>query len=158
MKNLIVFFLGIAILSIGACTKKVDTEADVAAINNLLEEFDEALNASDLDGLMSYFTEDAVRMPPSRPALVGKEAIRDMFQSRFEHSTTEVHNTSEEVIVCGDWAIVRGTHTVTVALKMSGESIRDNGKWITIWQRQPDGSWKLYSGFYNSDLPPTGAQ
>ncbi|MBA7555604.1 hypothetical protein ES705_48275 [subsurface metagenome] len=86
MKNLIVFFLGIAILSIGACTKKVDTEADVAAINSLLEEFDEALNAGDLDGLMSCFTDEAVRMPPNMPALVGKEAIRDMFQSRFEHS------------------------------------------------------------------------
>jgi len=158
MKNLIVFFLGIAILSIGACTKKVDTEADVAAINSLLEEFDEALNASDLDGLMSCFTEDAVRMPPNTPALVGKEAIRNMFQSSFEHYTTEVHNTSEEVIVCGDWAFVWGTHTVTFALKVGGESIRDNGKSITIWQRQPNGSWKLSRGIYNSDLPSSGGQ
>ena len=158
MKNLIVFFLGIAILSIGACTKKVDTEANVATIKSSLEKFDAALNASDLDGLMSCFTEDAVRMPPNTPALVGKEAIRNMFQSRFEHYTTEVHNTSEEVIVCGDWAFVWGTHTVTFALKVGGESIRDNGKSITIWQRQTDSSWKLYSGIYNSDLQPSGAQ
>ncbi len=81
-----------------------------------------------------------------------------MFQSRFEYGTTEVHNTAEEIIVCGDCAFVRGTHTVTFALKVGGESIRDNGKSITIWQRQPDGSWKLYRGIYNSDLPPSGAQ
>ena len=158
MKNLIVFFLGLAILTIGSCTKKVDTEADIEAIKSLLEEFDAALNAGDLDGLMSCFTEDAVRMPPNMPALVGKEAIRDMFQSRFEQYTTEVHNTAEEVIVCGDWVFVRGTHTVTFTLKVGGESIRDNGKSITIWQRQFDGSWKLHRGIYNSDLPPSGSQ
>ena len=158
MKNLIVFFLVVAFLAIGSCTKKVDNKDDVAAIKSSLEEFDAALNASNLDGLMSCFIEDAVRMPPNTPALVGKEAIRNMFQSRFEHYTTEVHNTAEEVKVCGDWAFVRGTHTVTFALKVSGESIRDNGKSITIWQRQSNGSWKLYSGIYNSDLPFYDAQ
>ena len=151
MKNLIVFFLGIAILSMIACTTKVNAEADVEAIKSTLEKFDAALNASDLDGLMSCFTEGSVRMPPNRPALVGKEAIRDMFQSRFERITTEVHNTSEEVIVCGDWAFVRGTYTVTSTPKVGGEPIRNIGKWITIWQRQPDGSWKLHRGIYNSD-------
>lgn len=152
MKNLIVFFLGIAILSMIACTTRVNTEADVESIKSMLEKFDAALNASDLDGLMSCFTEGSVRMPPNKPALVGKEAIRDMFQSRFERVTTDLHNTAEEVIVCGDWAFVRGTYIYTSTPIAGGEpSPQHIGKWITIWQRQPDGSWKLYRGIYNSD-------
>ena len=159
MKSLIVFFLGIAILSIGACAPKVETEADVAAIKKLHEEIDAAINAGDLDSFVSCFTDDAVRMPPNMPALVGKDAYRDMVQYFFEQNTGIEHDiTTEEVIVCGDWAFARGTYTITFTPKAGGKPIRGIGKWMDIYKRQLDGSWKCYRNIYNSDLPPSGAQ
>ena len=87
MKNLIVFFLGIAILSIVACAKKIDIEADIAAIKSLTEEYDAAINSGDLDSWMSIYTDDAVRMQPNMPVLVGKDAIRSVMQYFFENYT-----------------------------------------------------------------------
>ena len=158
MKNLIVFFLGIAILSMIACTTKVNTEADVEAVKNLTEEYDALVNAGDLDSWVSLYTDDAVRMPPNNPALVGKDAIRSVMQSSFEKYTFDIKETAEEVIVAGDWAFARGTYTYTVTSKAGGEPIRDSGKWMAFHKRQPDGSWKIYCNIFNSDLPPSGTQ
>ena len=158
MKNLIVFFLVVAFLAIGSCTKKVDTEADVEAIKNLTEEYDAAINSGDLYSWMSLYTDDAVRMPPNMPALVGKDAIRSVMQSFFENYTIDLKETTEEVIVAGDWAFARGTYTLTSTPKVSGEPIRDTGKWVAFHKRQPDGSWKCYRNIYNSNLPPSGVQ
>ncbi len=159
MKNLIVFFLGIAILSMIACTTKVNTEADIEAVKNLTEEYDAAINSGDLDSWVSLYTDDAVRMPPNSPALVGKDAIRSVMQSSFEKYTFDIKETTEEVIVAGDWAFARGTYTYTITPKAGGEPIGDDsGKWMAFNKRQPDGSWKIYRNIFNSDLPPSGTQ
>ena len=158
MKNLIVFFLGIAILSMGACAKKFDTEADVAAIKSLTELYDATINSGDLDSWMSLYTDDAVRMQPNMPALVGKDAIRSVMQSFFENYTIDLKETTEEVIIAGDWAFARGTFTYTLTPKSGGELIRDSGKWVAFHKRHPDGSWKIHRNIYNSDLPPSGVQ
>ena len=49
-------------------------------------------------------------------------------------------------------------YTVTFTPEAGGEPIRGIGKWMDIYKRQPDGSWKIYRGIYNSDLPPSGSQ
>ncbi len=159
MKNLIVFFLGLAILTISSCARKVDTKADIEAIKITQAEFDAAVNAGDLDSWMSFYTDDAVRMPPNMPAWVGKDAIRDGYQSFFEQNTFEGGGLIEEVIVSGDWAFIRGTATYTVTPKTSGEPIREYlGKWVAFNKRQPDGSWKYHCFINNYDLPPSDVQ
>ncbi len=159
MKNLIVFFLVVAFLAIGSCTKKVDIEADIEAIKITHAEFDAAINAGDLDSWMSFYTDDAVRMSPNFPAFIGKDAIRDVYQSFFEQNTFEGDGMIEEVIVSGDWAFIRGIATYTITPKASGEPIREYlGKWVAFNKRQPDGSWKYHRFIYNYDLPPSDAQ
>ncbi len=158
MRNVIVLFLGIAILSICSCTKKVDTEADVETIKSLTEEYDATLNAGDLDNWVSLYTDDALRMGPNMPTLVGKDAIHDFYQPFFEQNAIDIKETCEEVIVCGDWAFVRGTYTYTITPKVGGEPSRDTGKWVAFHKRQPDGSWMIYRNIWNSDLLPSGGQ
>jgi len=158
MKNLIVFFLGITILSIGACTKKIDIEDDVEAIKNLTKEYDAIINSGDLDSWMSLYADDAVRMQPNMPALVGKDAIRNFYQPIFEQYVIDINETCEEVIVCGDWAFVRGTYTYTMTPKVGGDPSLDSGKWIALHKRQSDGSWNIYRNIFNSDLPFSSVQ
>ena len=35
--------------------------------------------------------------------------------------------------------------------------LNDPGKWVGVYQRQPDGSWKCAFDIWNSDAPATGA-
>jgi len=153
----------LSLLLIAGCTptepveEASTTEADVEAIHQLPATFAAALNAGDLDGIMAGFTDDAVRMPPNASAIIGKESIRSLLQTNLEQNTYQLDNPPEEVQVSGDLAFARGTYTVTVTPKAGGESIQREGKYLVIFQKQPDGSWKIARDIWNSDNPPPGA-
>ena len=156
MKKYLISLIVLVLLAGTACQEKIDIEADIEAIKITHDEYDAALNAGDLDSFMSLLTDGSMRMIPNMPALVGKDAIRDFFQSSFEQNAVEVDGLIEEVIVCGDWAFIQGTYTYTITRKVGGEVIRDDsGKWVAFNKRQPDGTWKYHRIIYNSDLPPS---
>ena len=129
---------------------------DVAAIKNLDSKWNTAVNAGDAAALANLHTDDAIRMPPNQPAVVGKEAIQSSFQTIFEQFTGKLTLSPEEVEVVGDWAFARGTYAGTRTPKAGGEPTEDNGKYLAIFLRQPDGSWKHYRGIWNSDKPLPG--
>jgi len=61
----------------------------------------------------------------------------------------------EEVQPAGaEWAFERGTYTITLTPKTGGDPIRDVGKYITLYQRQADGSWRMARDIWNSNNPP----
>ena len=37
----------------------------------------------------------------------------------------------------------------------SGKTNHDKGKYLTVWKKQADGSWKVLYDMFNSDLPTT---
>ncbi|MCH7939879.1 MAG: nuclear transport factor 2 family protein [Candidatus Marinimicrobia bacterium] len=61
--------------------------------------------------------------------------------------------TNEEVRVAGDWAFARGTYTAILTPKAGGETIDIDGKYLTILERQVDGSWKIFRDCFNSNVP-----
>jgi ketosteroid isomerase-like protein len=135
----------------------VDVEADIRAIKALLDEFDVSLNAGDFERRVSlYYAEDAVRMPPDEPMVKGKAAILAWSKKGAELYTYQLDNVAEDVQVDGDLAFMRGTFSGTLTPKAGGEPITALGKWMAVYKRQVDGSWKCIADIYNSDnpLPP----
>ena len=130
---------------------------DVAALDAHVEAFEAAANAGDAAALAALHTDDAIRMPPNEPSVIGKEAITAWFQTRFEQFTQKLTLSSEEGEVAGDWAFRRGTYTSAATPKAGGEPIQDDGKYLVIMQKQPDGSWKTFRAIWNSDNPLPGA-
>ncbi len=116
----------------------VDVEADIEAIKNLSRAFDEASTSGNIDKLVSFFTDNSIRIPANRAPIIGKEAIRDDFQQYFDQYTAEDNSEAIDVKVCGDHAFARGTWTSTVTIKATGKSLKSNGNWVTLNQKQPD--------------------
>jgi ketosteroid isomerase-like protein len=58
------------------------------------------------------------------------------------------------VQAAGNWAFERGTYTITLTPKASGEPLQDIGKYLTIYQRQPGGAWGMARDIWNSNNPP----
>jgi len=142
----------LAVLAVG-CAQKVNDPADVQAIKDLSTAWDKAWNDGNAEALASTHTPDAVSMEPNQPALRGKDAIRASCRRYFDEFRDENRSLVEDVRVSGDLAVARGTQETKSRLKAGGYSVRDKSKWITAFQRQPDGSWKAFWDIYNSDLP-----
>jgi uncharacterized protein (TIGR02246 family) len=132
-----------------------DSEVDVEGIRRVREAHVAALNASDVDAWVSLFTDDGVQMPPNAPANVGKDSIRSwsdallgMFRATFALSVAEIQ-------VVGDWAFERGSYRIGLTPRTGGQSIQDNGKYITIYRRRPpSGPWRIARDIWNTDQPP----
>ena len=129
------------------------SEENLAAIRAIISDFMSTYNAADVDAFSGLFTEDAIRMPPNAPAIVGRQRIRENMITTFATFDGEVTVNQEEVRFSGDFAITRGTWALTLTPKSGGEAQSDVGKWLTMIERQEDGSWKIARNIWNSDRP-----
>ena len=138
----------------------VDVEADITAINEIWTQYAATLTAGDLDLWISLWTDDGIRMAPDAPAVIGKEQIREAMKPVFDQMTLDVTITSiEDAKVYGDLGLTRCNATLDMTPKAGGETIHamGDGKALTLYERQPDGSWKIAIDCFNSNVPPTKA-
>jgi len=131
-------------------------EDDIAAIKDCGNLYALALNTGDLELWMSLHTDDVLKMGPGAPSVLGLEQLRTKMEPAFDDFTFEMTINTEEVQVAGDLAFARGTYTLSMTPKAGGETISamPDGKFLTIWKRQADGSWKASHDCYNSNVPP----
>jgi uncharacterized protein (TIGR02246 family) len=153
MKTIYAVIISALLLLFPACARKIDDPADVQAIKDANAAWDKAWNAGDAEALASLYTTDAVAMAPNQPAEVGRDAIRASNQEYFDQFRDENRSVVDEVRVSGDLAVARGTQETRTTVRAGGTSFQDKSKWISAYQRQPDGSWKAFWEIYNSDLP-----
>ncbi len=130
-----------------------DTEAR-AIIDDMMSGWDAVVKAGELGSNAAVYTDDAIRMQPNMPALVGREAIQAWMEEQRAAYSFEGSNEIVEVrALSPDWILFRTEGSWTRTPKAGGEPSVSDGKWLSIAQRQPDGSWKLYRDCGNSDLP-----
>jgi uncharacterized protein (TIGR02246 family) len=133
------------------------TEDAVKAIDRLREDHVAALNSGDAGGWVAAFTSDAVQMPPHFPANTGADAIRGWSEGFLSAFGVEFAISPIEVqVVSPDWAFETGTWQIGLAPRAGGETMQDAGKYVTIYQRQPDNTWLMARDIWNSDNPMPG--
>lgn len=152
-----IFLLVLPLFVIFSCGKQgevVDVEADVAAINEIWIQYASSFSSGDLDSWISLWADHGIQMAPDAPAVIGKEQIRAKYESIFPQFIFKLAIANEEVRVAGDWAFSTGTYTASITPKAEGETAEVAGKYLTILERQTDGSWKIVRDCFNSNAPP----
>lgn len=130
-------------------------EADIAAINELYEQYVLAGTTGDLDLFMTLWMDNAIRMVQDTPAIIGREPIRAHFRAPFEQVKIDISIYGEtEVEVAGDWGFSLGNFKITYTPKEQGPKTYFDGKWLDILKRQADGSWKIYCDCITFNEPP----
>jgi uncharacterized protein (TIGR02246 family) len=135
-----------------------DVKADISAINNNIEQYTSSMNAGDLDRWISLWADDAIQMAPDAPAVIGKEQIRAKYESIFPLFIFKMSIANEEVKISGDLACSHGNYIVSMTPKAGGETIKIDGKYLSIEERQADGSWKIIRSCFNGNAPPKEAK
>jgi len=162
MKRISVLIVVVFTIVFGGCApesaEQIDLEAERVAILEIWPQYSSALNSDDIDSWMSLWTEDGVQMPPDEPALSGRDQIRARNKAVLDQFSFDISINNEEVNVAGDWAFARGTYSATLTPKEGSETIPIAGKYMTIFQKQSDGSWKIHRDIFNSNVPPAQVQ
>jgi len=127
------------------------TDAERTAIRALDTEFAQKAMAGDYAGLVkSYYAEDAMLLPPNMAAATGHAAIEATLRGFPPVSSFTL--TAEEIEGAGDMIYARGRYTM-VLNPPGAAAIPDSGKFMEIWRKQADGSWKVTRDMFNSDVP-----
>ena len=151
----VLFLLFLLALST-ACQTQADTRAaDEAALRKLDDEWSRAAGSKDVEKTISYYSDDAVLMLPNLPRLTGKESIRTLWKEMFASQTFSGgwKTTKVEVARSGDLAYVMSDYEFTET--DSGRPMTDKGKFLQVWKKQSDGSWKCTADMFSSEVPLT---
>ena len=132
--------------------KEADIESAKAAIQALNQQWEINFENHDLAGLVALFTEDCVRMPQGGPATVGRPALEAAYQQDFAEvwqTQAKVRLNAQQITISGDYAFARGADTLVS--DQDGSQVGATGKWLFIYRRQPDGTWKYHWVTFNSN-------
>jgi len=147
--------LGFLLLGCAQQQPAPDTRAaDEQAIRELEAAWSKAAGEKQLDATVSYYADDAAVFPPNAPIATSKEAIRTAWTQLLAPSISSLgwQTVKVEIARSGDLGYAYGTYEMTVT-DSKGNPAKDRGKYVSVWKKQADGSWKSVADIFNSDLP-----
>jgi uncharacterized protein (TIGR02246 family) len=120
----------------------------VQALESVRRAYMDAFNSGDAEAVAALHTEGSVSMPGGLPMVTGREAIRDIMQAslsamppglRFEFEPVDIRITD-------GWAVERGVTKAAPPFPA--------GKYVMLYEQEPDGCWRIAWTITNSDAPP----
>ncbi len=105
---------------------------------------------------LSLYTTDAISMPSYEPMLEGIEAIRKSNEEMMKSGMkiTSFEPVIVKVMVSGNMITEIGTYKLSMTMPGMDKPMEDHGKYITIWEKQKDGSLKVKIDTWNTDVNP----
>jgi ketosteroid isomerase-like protein len=115
-------------------------------------EWAQAMNAKDIEKTLSFYAPDATAYPPNAPAASTPEMRRQVWAQMLALPGFHFDLTASSVEPShnGDFAIETGAFTLSADGK-DGKPAASRGKYVCVWKKQPDGSWKAYHDIWNLD-------
>jgi uncharacterized protein (TIGR02246 family) len=130
----------------------MNNKVDIASIKRMYKDWKKPWEAGDAATVASFYTTDAIQMPVGEPDIVGKKAWEKSLKSLFKTFKIKGDYTKiKEVKIDNSLGFARGTYKLTLSPKKGGKSKSYTGKFLHIYERQRDGSWKIYRAIGGDD-------
>jgi ketosteroid isomerase-like protein len=132
--------------------------ADERAIREAELEWWGVTIAKNLERTVAFYADDASMFPPNAPIATGKEAIRAVWSQLLTTPGVAIsgQTTKVEASRGGDLGYSIGTYEL-ITPDPAGKPVTDHGKYVVVWKKQADGSWKVMVDIFNSNLPAPAA-
>ena len=115
---------------------------DIDEMAAIITSYQDALNASNADQVMSLYASNAVFMPQHSPASIGLEAVRQAHIALFSSTTLRIRFKIEEIVPTNaDWAFARTTSEGAVTIR-TGPSEDEASQGLILFQKI-EGEWKI---------------
>lgn len=117
--------------------------ATTDTLRQLEADFMQAAAERGADGYMSYYAEDAIEVPNGHDAIHGKANIaKTMGFLNDKNNQLTWTPVDAGISISGDLGWTSGTYEFRSKDK-DGKVKVEQGKYTSIWKKQPDGNWKV---------------
>ena len=100
----------------------------------------------------SMYTDDTLLLPPNMEPIRGKENAQAFWGTSIEMGVIMEEHKIVEIVREGDSAFELGTYIISFHPE-GQESVEEKGKYVVLWKRMDDGSWKKHWDIWNSSMP-----
>ena len=137
-----------------ACSKDTSV-ADAQAVKDREAAWSKDCASKDPAKFASVYADDATLMLANEPIVHGASNIKAVVGPMMQDKNFALSFQADKVEVAGDLAYSQGAYSMTMT-DQKGNPATDKGKYLTVWKKQADGSWKVIEDIVNSDLPAGG--
>ena len=125
----------------------------------LLSDYVTAVNSNDIDVIMPLMTDDVVfQYSGHNGEIIGASAVSEWGSGFFDVFEAKFVKTPQEFHTAGDWAMQRYLFTSTLKEKASGNVTQGEGKGVVVYERGPDGKWRVAWDGWSDDVPAPSAE
>jgi uncharacterized protein (TIGR02246 family) len=139
--------VGIVLTLISLCAAAASNAIDEASpfIAKANKEWETAIQTGDADALSRPYHEDGVFIGPDGNAVRGRAAIRAMYAGRGASQARIISATieSEGRVAAGADEVYEWGSGWMVVQAADGTRSKRGGRYLTVWHRQPDGTWVI---------------
>lgn len=159
MKNYILKLTGLLAVMFIAFQAKAQSDNELKTkIEKLNREMAAAMIAGDNAKSISFYTDDAISLPDHGKMVEGKVAMKaandEMMKTGMK--ITSFETTTAKVMSSGKMVTEIGHYKMSITMPGKSDAITDSGKYLTIWEKQSDGSLKVKVEMWNTDTNPAG--
>ncbi|MFL5629686.1 MAG: YybH family protein [Gemmatimonadaceae bacterium] len=142
------------LLLVISCQKQVAKSGEGAALldtDRLWAKI--ASSGTNVDSVVSFWTDDATSASPGTPVVKGKAALKEMVSGFFGTPGFHISWTPDNAVVAasGDLGYTTGTNEAS-SPDSTGKITRMVGRYITVWRKGTDGRWRCIEDY--STLSP----
>ena len=132
----------VAALALAGCAnREIDNAKEAERLMQTSRDWSKAAASNDMDEVLKYFTDDAVMIQEGQPPVRGREALRAYLAEAAKVPGFKISWEPMEAKVSGDMGYLL-ERTQMSFVGPQGQPVTQNFQAITIWRKQPDGSWK----------------
>ena len=158
--------VGAAALALSGCDhhgRGGHHEADTAKIADEIKakeaQWLKDYQSKDLEALVGQYSDDAAIAGPGDALATSDTDRRKALQGLIGDPNFALNFASDRVLVAksGDLATSRGHYSLTMTDKATNKPATGTGSYLTVYQKQDDGSWKAVEDFITPGPAPAAA-
>jgi ketosteroid isomerase-like protein len=144
-------FVAVMVLLGGCVTSPPDTSGADALRDRDLAWAAVAAEGRNIDAIVSFWSDDAIVIPPGSPEFRGRAAIREYVKKSLAIPGFRIRWSPSRVVVSSDGELgyTTGENAVTFS-GPDGKSTTINGRYMTVWRRERGGEWKCVVDIWNT--------
>jgi len=144
------------VAALAGCARAPDVAAARATLLDADRAFNNATAERRTDGWVEFFAEDGA-MIRSAGTVTGRVAIREEMSKAFADTAFSLRwePLQSDVGATGDLGYTNGRYEARFR-DAKGNAAMRTGRYLTVWKKQADGSWKVVRDIGVQDPPPAG--
>jgi len=154
VKKYLIVFVVAAMFIFGVSPAAYSFNSDKKNIQAALKMYEQALNASDVTGIVKLYSKKGVFMAPHHPSAVGADTIKVAYTGVFNKIDLDIEFDIVEIKVIADnWAFVRTNSNGTIMINATGDKFEKGHQELFLYEKNNNGKWKIARYSFSSTDP-----